>query len=310
MEQGINGYLTKPLRQNELKNVIKTVSGFVPHKETISSHNPIDYHTIAERNTKNPPRILLVEDYPTNQQVATMHMEKAGFIVELAENGKQAVLAYKSRSYDIVLMDIQMPEMDGYEATHLIRKFDEGKDSKTPIIAMTAYASKEDREKCMAAGMNDFITKPLRRKELLGTIDKWLDINGGSVDDTSSENSIVSDTIEKKTETSPVDFDLALDELRCTEEFLMKVLESFAGSASEKINQIGAAIAMDDFNSIGKESHALKGSAATIFANKLAEIAYKLQKAAEDGNKEKINNYFIDFQKEFERFTTSIKERQ
>ncbi len=128
--------------------------------------------------------ILLVEDNSNNQKVAFRHLQKSGYLVDLAENGKEAVKAYENNSYDIILMDMQMPVMDGYEATSRIRKMEssilrneEGNiqkfNSRVPIVAVTANAMKGDMEKCLAVGADDYLAKPLKRKDLLAMIEKW-----------------------------------------------------------------------------------------------------------------------------------------
>ncbi|MCP4297743.1 MAG: response regulator, partial [Proteobacteria bacterium] len=176
-EIGIQGYLTKPIRRDELEKTVRSVLGHTKVRGG-SSTNPdlITRHTLAERYNNKEYHILLAEDYPTNQLVAMRHLKKAGYKVDLAENGKQAVDAFKEKRYDLVFMDIQMPEMDGYQATKLIRNLaaqDDGK-SNIPIIAMTAHATKQDRDKCLNVGMNDYISKPIRRKEFIAVVEKWI----------------------------------------------------------------------------------------------------------------------------------------
>ena len=132
-----------------------------------------------------PARILLVEDYPTNQLVAKQHLLAEGFQVDLAENGFRAVELFRQKKYDLVFMDIQMPVMDGFEATRMIRDMETGKGAgddspesrtgrRTPIIAMTAHALKGYGEKCRAAGMDGIITKPLKKKKLIRETGRWL----------------------------------------------------------------------------------------------------------------------------------------
>ncbi len=128
-------------------------------------------------------RVLLAEDYPTNQRVATSHLESKGYQVFLAENGKEAVEIYQRESIDLVLMDVQMPEMNGYDATREIRRL-QGEDredlspesyaAELPILALTAHATTEMLEQCLEAGANAILTKPLRKKEFLETVEKWL----------------------------------------------------------------------------------------------------------------------------------------
>ena len=148
---------------------------------------------VSPERTRDQIRILLVEDYPTNQTVAMEHLSAAGYLVDLAENGKQAVDCYKRESYHLILMDIQMPIMDGYAATKAIRKLEidgsqreagggqwrstsahpSSSGERVPIIAMTAHAMKGYRQKCLDAEMDDYVVKPLRKKKLLSIVDKW-----------------------------------------------------------------------------------------------------------------------------------------
>ena len=141
-------------------------------------------YSVAEDYRKEI-RILLVEDYPTNQQVVMRHLSRAGYQVDLAEDGSQAVKAYKRKKYNLIFMDIQMPIMDGYAATQEIRKIEtrnleqstinnhQSSIQRVPIIAMTAHAVKGYRERCLKAGMDDYIPKPVKRKELLAIAEKW-----------------------------------------------------------------------------------------------------------------------------------------
>jgi CheY-like chemotaxis protein len=118
-------------------------------------------------------RVLLVEDTPINQKVATRQLEKLGCRVDAASTGTHAIVLLQKASYDLVLMDCQMPEMDGYTATRVIRGLEEGK-RHTPIIAMTASATEADRDRCLAAGMDDYVTKPVREAELALLLEKWV----------------------------------------------------------------------------------------------------------------------------------------
>ena len=168
---GIDAYLLKPVKNDELKIALSKVLGFVeaPEREEIEL---ITRHTIAEEKNRNI-RILLAEDYPTNQKVAKRHLTQEGYHVSVADNGKIAVDLFTKKHFDLILMDIQMPIMDGYEATRLIRKYeaklmdvklnDSDKNidfpNRIPIIALTAHALEGYREECLKADMDDFCTK-------------------------------------------------------------------------------------------------------------------------------------------------------
>ncbi|MEK6802688.1 MAG: response regulator [Nitrospirota bacterium] len=130
-------------------------------------------HNLAESQPATKPRLLLAEDNPVNQKVACKMLEKLGYRVDVAGNGQEAVAAHERSRYPLIFMDCQMPEVDGFEATALIRKM-EGRSAHTPIVAMTANAMQGDRERCLAAGMDDYIAKPVRPKDLQTVLDTWL----------------------------------------------------------------------------------------------------------------------------------------
>jgi two-component system sensor histidine kinase/response regulator len=169
---GFDAYLQKPIRQSQLFNALLAALSRTPlpvdHKEPPPL---ITRHTLAEAH-KQTLRILLVEDNRVNQKVALIHLRKFGYTATVANNGCEAVDAIRNQAYDMVLMDVQMPEMDGYAATRAIRGM-AGDISRLPIIAMTANAMKGDREKCLEAGMDDYISKPIDPEKLQETIQQW-----------------------------------------------------------------------------------------------------------------------------------------
>jgi PAS domain S-box-containing protein len=169
---GCSGYLVKPVKQLQLLDVIVTILRQNKTKKKGKSMPLVTRHTIAEQKHQKT-RILVAEDNIMNQKLAVTILQKGGYGVEAVENGIKAIEALKKTSYDLVFMDIQMPEMDGFDATKTIRRMEKGK-RHTPIIAMTAHAMKGDREKCLSAGMDDYIAKPLDLTEVIRTIGKWI----------------------------------------------------------------------------------------------------------------------------------------
>jgi len=165
---GFEAYLTKPIKQSQLFNAVLAVFGKWADAVDKIDSDIITRHSLDESH-KRKLRILLTEDNVVNQKVALIHLKKFGYSADVANNGREAVNAIHSSRYDLVLMDIQMPEMDGYEATLAIRKAG----FNLPIIAMTANAMKGDREKCLQTGMNDYLSKPVNPKELLDKLEQW-----------------------------------------------------------------------------------------------------------------------------------------
>ncbi len=172
-EIGCKGYLTKPVKQSQLLNMIHTVMSKKSKKKEDASL--ITKYSLEEQKRRTI-HILLVEDNPINQRVAFKILEKRNYKVTIANNGLEALKILQTESFDVVLMDVQMPEMDGLTATREIRSKD-WPVQKIPIIAMTANAMKGDEEACMKAGMDDYISKPFKPKELYATIEHWERIN-------------------------------------------------------------------------------------------------------------------------------------
>jgi CheY-like chemotaxis protein len=170
---GINAYLTKPVRESHLFDCLRTAMGQQP-RLTQDSPTLITQHTLAEVHNQNQPRILVVEDNLINQKLIVRLLEKLGYHADVAGNGEEALKALGNLPYAIVLMDCQMPVMDGFEATAQIRQRDRRDDTHTPIIAVTAHTLKGDKERCLSAGMDAYISKPINLDVLEITLARWL----------------------------------------------------------------------------------------------------------------------------------------
>jgi two-component system sensor histidine kinase/response regulator len=310
---GIQGYLPKPMRRDDLRKALVSVMGFSQVDKGEDFSRLVTRHTIAEDFRKNV-QILLAEDYPTSQKVAKQHLLKAGYQVDIVENGRQALSACKRKRYSLVLMDIQMPVMDGYSATKEIREWEEKlrKDAlssgleeleRIPIIAMTAHAIKGYREKCIKAGMDDYIAKPLRREELLNIVDKWAKTK--HVPDEEHIHSNKAGT--KKGNTNimpgdlPIDFERAVDEFECDEEFLNELLKEFIMKVKDQIKVIRTAISHNDCECVRKEAHSIKGGAANLTADDLSRIALDLEQIGKSGSCEGGKEALLRLEEELER---------
>jgi CheY-like chemotaxis protein len=161
-------YLTKPVRGVELKAAIRTTLARAP--DDIQARPLLTRH--SQREQRRSLRILLAEDNPVNQKLAVRLLEKEGHTVVVADNGRLALEALKGGNVDLVIMDVQMPEMDGYEAAASIRKGEQATLKHVPILAMTAHAMKGDQEKCLAAGMDGYVSKPIRPDDLRHAIEQ------------------------------------------------------------------------------------------------------------------------------------------
>jgi CheY-like chemotaxis protein len=165
---GISAYLTKPVRVRELHAAIAAIL-------TGSGPPLVTQHSLREARSgaKSPLRILLVEDNVVNQRLALRVLEKQGYTVVLADNGRRALSELSKQKFDVVLMDVQMPEMDGLEATAAVREGEKRTGAHIPIIAMTAHAMQDDKQRCLAAGMDAYISKPIRSRDLVELVENF-----------------------------------------------------------------------------------------------------------------------------------------
>jgi two-component system sensor histidine kinase/response regulator len=175
-QAGIAAYLTKPVRQAHLFDclvLVKSTSTAAVDASSQTTQPLIDRYRLAQVKARNQPRILVAEDNLINQKLAVRLLEKLGYKADVAADGNEVVEALTRTAYAAVLMDCQMPHMDGFEATMVIRQR-EGTVHHTPIIAMTANAMHGDRERVLAAGMDDYISKPVKVDDLAATLRRWI----------------------------------------------------------------------------------------------------------------------------------------
>lgn len=308
-EIGVAAYLTLPLSRSDILNTV--VALFEQQKSNLHQggfQQLITKHSLSEKNGENS-LLLLVEDYPTNQKVAMAYLSNAGYNVDIADNGQKAVEAYKAKKYDLILMDIQMPEMDGFQATAAIRALEVAPgarspdQAKIPIIALTAHATEEDRVKCLNAGMDDFLTKPLQRGELLQTMSKWLmpKINKKSSEHDGHE-------IMPTTETAPVvDFEKAIKEFDGQRELVYTIIQEFSDDIQKQLETMKVAFASGDLEALGKEAHSIKGGAANIYALQLSEAAKRIEMLAKGKDLVEIPQSLLNLTEENNRMRHALR---
>ena len=251
-EIGIHGYLTKPASRADLLEAVITI--LAGPGTGMSDAGVITRHTIAEARRRL--RILLAEDNPVNQQVASAMLRKRGHDVEIVGDGVAAVAAVRGGAYDVVLMDIQMPEMDGFAATAAIRELPRG--AELPIIALTAHALSGERERCLAHGMTGYLTKPFRGHELFGLVEGWAD----------PVPSVAAPT----DEAAPVDLEQFRHMMReaGAEEAVESILDTFLEAAPQRLADLSAAGDRGDAAAIAAAAHGFRSAAASIGAGALA----------------------------------------
>ncbi len=273
---GCAGYLTKPIKQSQLFDIIITVLSQDKVKGEVMPI--VTKHIIAEPKFKNT-HILVAEDNPMNMKLAVTLLNRAGFSVDAVENGKMAIDALKKTAYDLVLMDVQMPQMDGFEATRIIREM-EGEEKHTPIIAMTAHAMKGDRERCLKAGMDDYISKPIEPQEMFKVIEKWTKPSDKKerifpVGKYQEEEHIMD---------IPIDLETTLKRFDGDKGFFKEMVLEFLSYVPKQLEILNEAVKKSDAKLVEREAHSIKGSAGNLGAKDLADSASKLELLGRDGD--------------------------
>jgi PAS domain S-box-containing protein len=268
---GFDAFLSKPVRQSPLHDCLVTLLGEVP---ATRSRALVTRHSLAEARGAARPRILLAEDNEVNQKLAVALLERCGYRVEVVGTGAAAVRAVREGKYDLVLMDCQMPELDGYEATEAIRR-EETDGRRVPIVAMTANAMPGERERCLAAGMDDYVTKPIRRQRLLDALARRL---GGQAGHPADPPAAAPE--------GPAPLDLAqLQSIVGTNpETAQAYLALFHETTAPLVAKVGAAIANRDRDGLRGLAHMLKGSCGSIGANEMADLGRQLEASCKDGD--------------------------
>ena len=311
-EAGFTAYLVNPLRDSELLGALTTVwkarmQGGATELVTRHTLAKSRSTTAAARTPTRKPiraRILVAEDNPVNQKVAVRLLEKLGCRVDVAADGKEAVKMVETLPYNLVFMDCQMPEMDGYQATAEIRQR-QGVARDTPIIAMTAHAMQGDRDRCLAAGMDDYISKPLRSEALAAVLEQWTLGSG--------EPSVGADSDAGATLASdgPID-DAALAGLREAQEegepdFLTDLIDQFIREAPQQLRALREALAQGDLQTLAREAHRLKGGCNIFGAHPMAALCGNLEARGRAGSLRGADAVLAQLEGEFSRVQRSLE---
>ncbi len=303
---GIDSFLMKPVNQSLLFDTI--MNAFEMNNiESLTRKSKKDDKADITFGISGV-KVLLVEDNVLNQEIATAILENAGVVVELANNGKEAAEAVQKNNYDLILMDLQMPVMGGYEATGIIRADKKYKD--LPIIAMTAHAMHGAKEECLAAGMNDYISKPINPGSLFSIIRKWSapkelhneikinEINSNEPDNHSNSS---------QTGLSDIDMDAGLERLNGNIKLYKKLLIDFFENYSSLSEDIRKETEKNDFIAALRLAHTLKGVAGNLSACAIQHAAAELETIISQNKKEKFNLLIIELDKAFKSFNKTLK---
>ncbi len=232
--------------------------------------------------------VLLVEDNPANQQVARLMLQKIGCRVDTAVNGVEAIEKVKAGSYDLILMDCQMPEMDGYEATRRIRRLEKGRSAHVPIVAVTAHAMTGDREKCLSVGMDDYATKPIRREALRAVIERWVPMKDVAVDPEFRQN-------------------VRVWREEDGEKAASEILELFMQTTRGHIASLRAALGKKDLQEAKLLTHGLKGSCATFGAMRLSRASKELEAAIVATSEDRFSALLGELEDSFRKIESAVE---
>ena len=283
----ISSSITKPVRPSDLLDAI--INAVVQTEPDQEKEAP------ALKSTHNaqmqPLKILVAEDTPFNQKFITRLLGRWGHTAVIVGDGRKAVTAVSEDRYDLILMDVQMPEMDGFEATARIREFEEKTGGHTPVIAMTAHAMKGDRERCLAAGMDDYVPKPISSEALLNAIRTLVPERSGP----NKEKSAVAEN------TQPLfDREALLKAFDNDWDFLKEVLDMFVADYPEMLKNIHAAIQAGDAPALQRTAHALKGMLGNFQVETATKKAYNLEKMGAEGNLERAADTYTQLSSELD----------
>jgi two-component system, sensor histidine kinase and response regulator len=296
---GISTYLSKPVKQSELFNAIAAELSNDSTALQLEITQRLDALSPGLAAQQLRGTVLLAEDNPVNQEVALGMLEKLGLQVEVVDDGAAALTAWGEKAYDVILMDCQMPVMDGFEAVSRIRAAESergGQTRRMPIIAVTANALQGDRELCLAAGFDDYLSKPFRAAALRamlarwisGATNKWVEYTDTNKNEQAFETITTASTKEGAAQ-QPVLDPKALDTIRALRrpgapDPLMKVLRMYLDSSTKLVAGMRAALAGADSEAVRKAAHALKSASANVGALRLAQLCKELEAAAKAGN--------------------------
>jgi PAS domain S-box-containing protein len=285
---GVDASLLKPVKAAELLNIIKGSLG--------ANGRSISRRPANTLKASNPSRILVAEDSLVNQTLIKRLLEKWGHTPIIAENGAEALLLLEGGQFDLILMDLQMPELNGFEATAAIRKKEQSTANHIPIIALTAHALKGDRERCIEAGMDDYVSKPIESQSLFDAVESALSHTTAAVDGNG------------KSRVAALDIEALVKSFEGDRELIVTLAKVFASSSRDQFSALCDAVARGDAGGLGRTAHALKGSVANFRAAAAVDAAAKLELIAQNGDLSLADSALAKLEIEIGRLREELKE--
>jgi len=302
-QSGFAAQVSKPIWKSSLRDCLQRVLDDKPKLEatvasavTAASPEPEPQQTQPARQL----RVLVAEDNPTNQEVSLAILHKLGYETELAANGELAIRALQAQDFDLVLMDCEMPTMDGYEATKRIRAGQDGvRNRDIPIVALTASAMSADRDRCFRAGMSDYISKPVDPQQLATILARWTAPSKAATAKPQASLPVATGI--------PVfDETELLERLMGDRKLARRLVDSFVHDVPAKLANLDDLVHAADSASIRAVAHALKGAAANLSARALKELAMQLQQAATVNDLQRCAVLVSSMQTDFKRLQAAL----
>ena len=317
-EKGIDAYLTKPIRNSELYQTLLHVLGYACRHSAIQAAK-------VEEKIRPGLHVLVVEDNLTNQKLIVAMLKKFGCRVDVAVNGEEAVGAAMQNAYDVIFMDCQMPIMDGYQATTTIRQREAESGSKTKriIIALTANALEGEKDKCLAAGMDDYMSKPFTMVQLFSMLNKWTDDNiplpenwAKNQKEAAANNGgkIVQDVSQPEEESknnTPIDLSVIrnLEKLQIEGEetgVVWSIVDAYLSGSESQVVQLREMLSANDMKALQQIAHSLKSSSANVGAMRLSAMSKELEMKCRNKDPGKIDHLVTSIETEFPRVKEAL----
>lgn len=286
-EVGIREVLLKPIRRSKLYDALVRAVAVREHGASRKE--------IPSLFKGKPLKVLLVEDNPVNQKLAVKLLERQGWKVTVASDGREALERAKEEEFDLILMDVQMPEVDGLEATRTIREWERHRGRHTPIVALTAHAFEEDKRRCLEAGMDAYLSKPIKIQELLKTIEALLSDRKGKT----SQREL----------RAAFDIGKALEMAGGDVEFLKELVEIYRSDYPNKLSKIRQALKDGEAKVLYETAHSLKGASGNLGLGRVYELALQIERMGREGRLQGVEEVLRELEEELKRFEDLVSQQ-
>jgi PAS domain S-box-containing protein len=292
---GVDGYLSAPVNYSSLAKCLTTLAG---QSAKTDSNILVPGQELNQHDASHRLRIMVADDNHINQKVITSLLNKMGHRADVVGSGKEALEAFKLVPYDMLLMDVQMPEIDGFEVCRQIRALEAKKGRHTPIIAVTAHARKEDREKCLAAGMDDYVPKPIKPQDLKAAIARRM--AGAKI------IPAINAAAESPTHDDVFNFSEALSLVGGNRELLCEVARIFLDQYPKVLEEIRQALTRSDYQSLGETAHTLASSVGQLAGQRAFAAAKRLEQLSIEGDRSEVPEALAELEKELQSLRAAV----